>query len=433
MQVKNILGSLWIFILVPSGIRGQCTKPTTSDHAVVVDDPFDISKETFVAGSTVKLRCHPGYEPNSRILDSYTCGINGQWKPDPEKFTCHKRACGNPGEVMNGYYEFPDGAEFGAIVRAVCKMGYYMIGENTRTCLADGQWDGRDPVCEVVKCGPPPMISNGRPLNDHSEYEYGNVVQYVCSSSYTLLGDNELAIMCLENGTWSKEPRCVAVNCNRPAILNARRVEGGSGPYGYRSIIRYECSVGYRMTSETGRMVCLENGWSSIPKCEDECMSHLGMKSGIIPDEKLSASSVYCTVWRCPSSLSWHPGLARLDHNGLYNAWLADNNSQLEWLQVDLGIQKQVTGIITQGAKRLGSIYFVSAFKVAFCDDGDSWKVLKDPNTRTDKIFQGNIDNNTHKKNVFDPPFYARFVRFLPWKWNKHIAVRMELLGCRDD
>ncbi|XP_041918542.1 lactadherin-like isoform X2 [Alosa sapidissima] len=312
MQVKNILGSLWIFILVPSGIRGQCTKPTTSDHAVVVDDPFDISKETFVAGSTVKLRCHPGYEPNSRILDSYTCGINGQWKPDPEKFTCH------------------------------------------------------------------------------------------------------------------------TVNCNRPAILNARRVEGGCGPYGYRSIIRYECSVGYR-TSETGRMVCLENGWSSIPKCEDECMSHLGMKSGIIPDEKLSASSVYCTVWRCPSSLSWHPGLARLDHNGLFNAWLPDNNSQLEWLQVDLGIQKQVTGIITQGAKSLGSIYFVSAFKVAFCDDGDSWKVLKDPNTRTDKIFEGNVDNNTHKKNVFDPPFYARFVRFLPWKWNKHIAVRMELLGCRDD
>ncbi|XP_062404954.1 membrane cofactor protein-like isoform X2 [Sardina pilchardus] len=428
MQVKNILGSLWIFILVlPSGIRGKCSTPTTSDH-VVVYDPFGIFTETFEAESAVELRCHPGYEPNARIPHWYTCGVEGQWMPNPEKFTC-KKSCGHPGEVANGYYEFPDGALFGATVRAVCKTGYFTIGENTRTCLADGQWDGRDAVCEVVRCGPPPMISNGRPLNDQNEYEYANVVEYVCNSDYTLLGDNDLDIVCLENGNWSKEPRCVAVNCDRPDVPNARRVDGGSGPYGYRSTLRYECNMGYKMTSDTDRMVCLEHGWSSIPKCKDECRSPLGMESGNIPDKSLTAFSTYIPM----VGPDWEPRLARLNNKGIVNAWMAETNDQSQWLQVDLGSKKQVTGIITQGANKLMVAQYVSAFKVKYSNDSDSWQVLKDPKTKTDKIFKGNVDNDTPKGNMFDPPFYARFVRFWPWEWKNSITVRMELLGCRDN
>lgn len=48
------------------------------------------------------------------------------------------------------------------------------------------------------------------------------------------------------------------------------------------------------------------------------------------------------------------------------------------------------------------------------------------------QLFQGNIDNNTHKKNLFEPPFYARFVRVVPWEWHERITLRMELLGCDD-
>ena len=46
------------------------------------------------------------------------------------------------------------------------------------------------------------------------------------------------------------------------------------------------------------------------------------------------------------------------------------------------------------------------------------------------QIFQGNSDNNVHKNNAFDPPFYARFVRVVPWAWHERITLRMELLGC---
>lgn len=48
------------------------------------------------------------------------------------------------------------------------------------------------------------------------------------------------------------------------------------------------------------------------------------------------------------------------------------------------------------------------------------------------QLFQGNIDNNSHKKNMFESPFYARYVRVVPWEWHERITLRMELLGCDD-
>lgn len=54
--------------------------------------------------------------------------------------------------------------------------------------------------------------------------------------------------------------------------------------------------------------------------------------------------------------------------------------------QVDLLSPKKITGIITQGAKDFGSVQFVTAFKVAYSDDGVTWTIVKDDTTRTDKV-----------------------------------------------
>lgn len=50
--------------------------------------------------------------------------------------------------------------------------------------------------------------------------------------------------------------------------------------------------------------------------------------------------------------------------------------------------------------------------------------------SRLVQIFPGNSDNNVHKKNLFEPPLFARFVRILPWEWHERITLRVELLGC---
>ncbi|XP_060784088.1 milk fat globule EGF and factor V/VIII domain containing b [Neoarius graeffei] len=160
------------------------------------------------------------------------------------------------------------------------------------------------------------------------------------------------------------------------------------------------------------------------------CSEPLGFKSRLIGDTQLTSSSSFRT-WGI-EAFTWHPHYARLDKQGKTNAWTAATNDRSEWLQVDLLSPKRITGIVTQGAKDFGSVQFVSAYKVAYSDNGQNWTVVKDDKKNTDKIFPGNSDNNVHKKNVFDPPFYARFVRVLPWEWHERITLRMELLGCED-
>uniref|UniRef100_A0A8C2P815 Uncharacterized protein n=1 Tax=Capra hircus TaxID=9925 RepID=A0A8C2P815_CAPHI len=145
--------------------------------------------------------------------------------------------------------------------------------------------------------------------------------------------------------------------------------------------------------------------------CElDGCTEPLGLKDNTIPNKQITASSYYKT-WGL-SAFSWFPYYARLDNWGKFNAWTAQTNSASEWLQIDLGSQKRVTGIITQG------------------DDGVTWTEYKDPETSKSKIFPGNMDNNSHKKNIFEVPFQARFVRIQPVAWHNRITLRVELLGC---
>lgn len=54
--------------------------------------------------------------------------------------------------------------------------------------------------------------------------------------------------------------------------------------------------------------------------------------------------------------------------------------------QVDLEKTKRLTGIITQGAKDFGVVQFVSLFKVAYSNDGESWSTVKEDNTTNDKV-----------------------------------------------
>ncbi|XP_057692055.1 lactadherin-like isoform X4 [Corythoichthys intestinalis] len=163
--------------------------------------------------------------------------------------------------------------------------------------------------------------------------------------------------------------------------------------------------------------------------CElNGCSEPMGMKSRLVSDQQITASSAFRT-WGI-EAFTWHPHYARLDKQGKTNAWTAATNSKSEWLQVDLQAPKKLTGIITQGAKDFGNVQFVSAFKVAYSEDGWSWNTVQDETTKTDKIFPGNSDNNVHKKNLFEPPIFARLVRILPWEWHEAITLRMELLGC---
>ncbi|KAF5889668.1 sushi, von Willebrand factor type A, EGF and pentraxin domain-containing protein 1-like isoform X1, partial [Clarias magur] len=240
-------------------VRGQCGRPSVGENIVMISD---FSNQTFPNGSTITFKCSTGYVPVNSLASRTIICVGTEWtKLD---LNCTKKSCGPLPDIPNGKYTYPDGNLFGATAVAECNEGYLLVGEKTRNCRESG-WDGRDPVCEVVKCEPPPTIQNGTYDPIEEFYNYNQAVTYSCSKDYTLVGESTIA--CLANGSFPSPPQCLLVQCETPNITNAVRVEGKSPPYGYRDFVRYECNKGYIMKGE-GYLVCDVNGWNpSPPEC----------------------------------------------------------------------------------------------------------------------------------------------------------------------
>ncbi|XP_013915887.1 PREDICTED: coagulation factor VIII [Thamnophis sirtalis] len=105
-------------------------------------------------------------------------------------------------------------------------------------------------------------------------------------------------------------------------------------------------------------------------------------------------------------------------------------------LQVDLLQPKIIHGIKTQGARQKFSNYYISQFVIFYSLDGENWKSYKGNSTSSQmviifpQVFQGNRDYLQPVMNFLDVPFFAKYLRIHPLKWNKYIALRMEVLGC---
>ncbi|XP_035673277.1 uncharacterized protein LOC118413827 isoform X1 [Branchiostoma floridae] len=147
----------------------------------------------------------------------------------------------------------------------------------------------------------------------------------------------------------------------------------------------------------------------------------LGMESGAIPDGHITASSQY-TTGICAASK------ARLHSQEGTGSWCAGQNNNQQWLQVDIGAETTVAGVITQG--RSSNIYpqRVTSYKLRFSRDGITWSTYLDKLGR-EKIFAGNSDQDTEVRHLLDPPVTARYVRFWPQTWTGHISMRVEVLG----
>ncbi|XP_053338711.1 membrane cofactor protein-like isoform X2 [Clarias gariepinus] len=250
---------LLTFLMKVAEVQGQCGRPSVGENMVIIND---VSNQTFTNGSTITFKCSTGYVPViSSASKTITC-VGTEWtKLD---LNCTKKSCGSLSEIPNGKYTYPDGNLFGATAVAECNEGYLLVGQKTRNCRENG-WDGRDPVCEAVKCEPPPTIQNGTYDPIEEFYNYNQAVTYSCSKGYTLVGES--TITCLANGSFPSPPQCLFVKCETPNITNAIRVEGKSPPYGYKDFVRYECNTGYTMEG-TGYLVCDLNGWNPPPpKC----------------------------------------------------------------------------------------------------------------------------------------------------------------------
>ncbi|XP_071995527.1 EGF-like repeat and discoidin I-like domain-containing protein 3 isoform X2 [Engystomops pustulosus] len=161
--------------------------------------------------------------------------------------------------------------------------------------------------------------------------------------------------------------------------------------------------------------------------CQYRCSGPLGIEGGIISNQQITASSTHRALFGLQK---WYPYFARLNKKGLVNAWTSAENDRWPWIQINLQKKMRVTGVITQGAKRIGSPEYIKSYKIAYSDDGKSWSTYKVKRSKEDMVFRGNVDNNTPYANSFTPPIEAQYIRLYPQVCRRHCTLRMELLGC---
>uniref|UniRef100_A0A4W4FJB8 Sushi domain-containing protein n=1 Tax=Electrophorus electricus TaxID=8005 RepID=A0A4W4FJB8_ELEEL len=177
---------------------GQCGQLPFHPNAFPRDGQLDQYKDR----SQVRFRCIHGYIWAGGNETIY-CD-NGHWTS--LQLICRKKKCGSAGELENGHFDYT-GVSFGDTATAKCNEGYQLVGEAMRHCRAEG-WDGRKPVCEVVKCSNPPEVPGAEMYGptDDEPIRFGDLVSYRCLTG-TLVGSQE--IFCTEKGTWSASaPQC---------------------------------------------------------------------------------------------------------------------------------------------------------------------------------------------------------------------------------
>ncbi|XP_049609803.1 neuropilin-2 isoform X1 [Syngnathus scovelli] len=152
------------------------------------------------------------------------------------------------------------------------------------------------------------------------------------------------------------------------------------------------------------------------------CSLPLGMESGKISDDQISSSTSFYDN-------RWLPRQARLNNHD--NAWTPSEDSNKEYIQVDLHFLKVLTGIATQGAisKETKKSYYVTTFKLEVSTNGEDWMTYR--HGKNHKVFHANTDPAEVVLNRVPQPVLARFVRIRPQTWRNGIALRFELYGCQ--
>ncbi|KAL0627316.1 Neuropilin-1 [Plecturocebus cupreus] len=125
------------------------------------------------------------------------------------------------------------------------------------------------------------------------------------------------------------------------------------------------------------------------------CSGMLGMVSGLISDAQITSSN--------QGDRNWLPENSRLVTSR--SGWAlppAPHSYVNEWLQVDLGVEKIVTGIIIQGWKHRETKLFMRKFKIGYSNNGSDWKMIMDDSKHKAKVRAGNREEVVPQVPDFD-------------------------------
>uniref|UniRef100_A0A452J251 Beta-2-glycoprotein 1 n=1 Tax=Gopherus agassizii TaxID=38772 RepID=A0A452J251_9SAUR len=292
---------LWIVTLAHCALAGHvCHKPPEVPFATV-----DVDKRVYEVGEEITYTCDPGYSHQSGSR-KYTCPLSGKWPIN--RMRCIPKKCPYPEAMRNGivhvidlnyqglihfssvtcpppslpefgvisYHKLTPGNEsvFQDIIRFECLPSFALFGNETATCMANGNWSDI-PECRYVKCPHPTGIENGFiNFEVRRTYHYMDSVDFGCQPHYVLDGPRESR--CEKTGSWSIKPTCKAP-CKIPVkkatvLYNGRKIKVQKDlkeGIQHAETIFFFCKNEIKKCGYTIPTQCI-NGQLTVPSCFKE-------------------------------------------------------------------------------------------------------------------------------------------------------------------
>lgn len=239
-----------------------------------------------------------------------------------------------------------------AIATYVCASGYTLTGPATRTCQADGTWDGTQPACLPVDCGNLLAPANG--FVSVPGTTFGAIATYSCASGYTLSSNTPR--VCQADGTWGGgAPTCNPIDCGAPAAPNNGEVRAATTTYG--ATASYSCASGFVLVGSATTSCQASGLWSGTAPT---CSSEFGMTCSAALDCPANASccdgsNESCDGTRLPSGDGSNAGEFAVSADGLT---VTDTITGLVW---------QRDGSGTRPGCSLQSLFCTWAEAQAYC------------------------------------------------------------------
>ncbi|XP_027727318.1 complement receptor type 2 isoform X3 [Vombatus ursinus] len=277
---------LWgLLAFLAPGACGQCHSPPWLNFAVLKSN----STSVFDIGYSLTYECRPGYMTKKFNI---ICLENSKWSSVNDNI-CKRRSCATPADLLNGQMKIT-GLEFGSTIKYSCSEGYQLIGHSLNQCIVLENtviWEKETPLCEPIRCEPPPTISNGRYLSTKEYFHYGMVVSYECNTGrrgeklYDLVGNKTLHCTSKDNktGIWnSPPPRCITpAKCQTPVIAHGRRVSGFRRFYSLNDAVELECHFGFTMKGSKIVRCQSNSQWEpALPVCFRGCLPPMEIPHG---------------------------------------------------------------------------------------------------------------------------------------------------------
>nr|XP_033818115.1 beta-2-glycoprotein 1 isoform X2 [Geotrypetes seraphini] len=240
-----------------------CPGPPRVEFASV-----QLEKRVYEPGEEVTYACQPGYIHASGSRRA-VCTNSGRWSG--VAFRCILKTCTYPGPLHNGEIYHTE-LTYQSVISFSCNEGYILKGADSSQCTERAEWTEELPVCEPVTCPFPPVPESGEiifhlPRKGNLSI-FQDVVRYACLPNYALFGNE--TVSCLANGNWSDFPECKDVQCPRPTgIENGFMNFHLKKSFHYMEKVSYGCSPNYVLDGPRDSRCEKTGNWSIKPSCKE--------------------------------------------------------------------------------------------------------------------------------------------------------------------